>query len=145
MSRIGLPDCFKLAINWKNSKASQFFNMTSSQFFFWRCFISLVKFSYLSKFHVNIITDSGIMTISFYKGLTRNPNIGNTPVWVLLKIWRLEWVKYTKLDTNNSNNILQNVRVAAFTVSGLLKKNQHWVKLPSPLTQIRIKMVIEFL
>ena len=32
------------------------------------------------KFHANIITGSGVMTVSFYKGLTRSPEIGNTPV-----------------------------------------------------------------
>ena len=53
---------------------------------FWRCFASLVKFSYWSKFHVNIIIGSEIMTISFYKGLTRNLEIGNTPFWVLPNI-----------------------------------------------------------
>ena len=37
--------------------------------------LSLVKFSYLPKFHVNIITGSGVMTIYFDKGLTRNPKI----------------------------------------------------------------------
>ena len=35
-------------------------------------------FSYRSKFHVNIITGSGVMIIFFYKGLTRNPEIRNT-------------------------------------------------------------------
>ena len=54
---------------------------------FWRCFVSLVRFSYWSKFHVNIITGSGVMTIFFYKGLTRNPEIWNTTVWVLPNIW----------------------------------------------------------
>ena len=38
---------------------------------FWRYFVSLVKFSYRSKFHFNIIIGSGITTIFFYKGLTR--------------------------------------------------------------------------
>ena len=56
---------------------------------FWQSFVSIVRSSYWSKFHVNIITASGIMAISFYKGLTRNPEIGNTPIWVLLNIWRL--------------------------------------------------------
>ena len=42
-------------------------------------FISLVKYSYWSKFHINVITGSGVTTISFYKGLIRNPEIGNTP------------------------------------------------------------------
>ena len=47
---------------------------------FWSGFVSLVKSSYWSKFHVNIITGSGIMTIFFCKGLTRNPEIGK--IWL---------------------------------------------------------------
>ena len=82
--------------------------MRWSSIFFWRCFVSLVKFSYCSKFHVNIMTDSGVMTISFYKGLTRNPEIGNTPVWVLPNIWRLGRVMDTKFGTNVSNKMLLN-------------------------------------
>ena len=57
----------------------QFSDMTSLSIFS-RCFVLLVKFSYWSKFHVVIITSPGVMSISFYKGLTRNPEIGNTPV-----------------------------------------------------------------
>ena len=45
--------------------------------------------SYRSMFHVNIFTGSGVMTILFYKRLTRIPEMGNTPVWVLPNIWRL--------------------------------------------------------
>ena len=33
--------------------------------FFWRCFVSLVMFSYRSNFHLNIITKSGVMKIVF--------------------------------------------------------------------------------
>ena len=76
--------------------------------FFWRYFVSLVKFSYWSKFHVNIMTSSGIMTIFFYKGLTRNPEIGNTFVWVLPNIWRLGRVMDTKFGTNVSIRMLLN-------------------------------------
>ena len=86
---------------------SQFSDRRHRQFF-WRCFVSLVKFSYWSKFHVNIITGSGVMTIFFYKGLTRNPEIGNTPVWVLPNIWRLGRVRNTKFGTNVSNKMLLN-------------------------------------
>ena len=43
-------------------------------------FVSLVKLSYWSKVHVNIITGSAVMTISFFKGLTKISEIGNTPV-----------------------------------------------------------------
>ena len=39
-------------------------------------FDALITFSCWSKIHVNIITGSGVVTISSYKGLTRNPEIG---------------------------------------------------------------------
>ena len=104
--------CLRTAPNWpkirKMTMTSQFSDMTSSSIFFWRCFVSLVRFSYWSKFHVNIITGSGIMTIFFYKGLTRNPEIGNTPVWVLPNIWRLGRVMDTNTGTNVSNRMLLN-------------------------------------
>ena len=86
----------------------QFSDMTSLSIFS-RCFVLLVKFSYWSKFHVVIITSPGVMSISFYKGLTRNPEIGNTPVWVLLNIWRLGRPRNTKFGTNVSNKMLLNV------------------------------------
>ena len=75
---------------------------------FWRGFISLVILSFLCKFRVNIITGSGAMTSYFYKELTRNPGIGNTAVWVLLNIWRLEQVKNTNFGMNVSNKMLLN-------------------------------------
>ena len=102
MSGIRPPDCSKLARNPKNDNDVTVFRHDVTSFF-WRCFVSLVKFSYLSKFHVNIITSSGIMTIFFYKGLTRNPEIENTSSWVLLNIWRLGQVMDTKFSTNVSN------------------------------------------
>ena len=43
-----------------------------------------------------------------YKGLTRNPEIGSTPVWVLPNIWRLEQVMHTKFGTSVSNRMLLN-------------------------------------
>ena len=46
------------------------------------------------------------MTIFFCEGLTRNPEIGNTPVWVLPNIWRLRGVMDTKFGTNVSNRML---------------------------------------
>ena len=100
------------APNWpkiqKMKMTSQFSDMTSSSDFFWRCFVSLVKFSYWFKLHVNIITGSGIMIILFYQGLTRNPGIGNAPVWVSSNIWRLGWVMDTKFGMNVSNRISLN-------------------------------------
>ena len=51
---------------------SQFTDMTSSSIFFEVVFVFLVKFSYWSKFHVNIMTGSGVMITFFYMGLTGN-------------------------------------------------------------------------
>ena len=45
------------------------------------------------------------MTILFYKGLNRNPEIGNTLVSVFPNIWRLGWVMDTKFGTNLSNEM----------------------------------------
>ena len=54
------------------------------------------------------MTGSGVMTIFLYKGLNRNSNIGNTPVWIFPNIWRLGCVRNTKLGTNASNKKLLN-------------------------------------
>ena len=80
--------------------------MTSSSMF-WKFFVSLVKFSYWSKFHVNIITSSGVMTIFFYKGLTKNPEaeIGNTPVSILPNIWTLGQVRNANFGTYVCNKM----------------------------------------
>ena len=48
------------------------------------------------------------MTIFVYKGFTRNPEIGNTPVWVLPNIWRLGLVGDTKLGMSVSIEKLLN-------------------------------------
>ena len=109
VSGIWLPDCSELALYWKNSNDVTIFQQTSSSIFFDVVFFlssSLVTSCYWPKFHVNIITGSRVMAISFYKRLTRNPEIGNTPVWVLPNIWRLGWVRNTKFDTNVSNKVL---------------------------------------
>ena len=78
----------------------------NSHQFFWPYSISLVKFSYWPKFHVNIMT--GVTKIFAYKRLTRNLEIVNTPVWVLSSILRLGQVKNTKFGRNVSNKILLN-------------------------------------
>ena len=70
--------------------------------------IALCQVQLLNKFHVNIITGSGVMTVSFYKGLTRNLEIGDATVWVLPNIWRLRRVRDTKCSTKFSNKMLLN-------------------------------------
>ena len=104
MSGIRLLDCSKLVINQKNND-----DITICQhdiivkFFDGFCFFA--KFSYWTMFHVNIITGSGVF---FYKRLTRNLEIGNSPVWVLSNTWRLGRVGYTKFGTYVSNKMLLN-------------------------------------
>ena len=84
---------------------SQFVEITSSSVF-WRCFVSFIKFSYWSKFHVNFITGSGVIPIYFYKGLTRTPEMEYLN---LCNIWRLGRVRVTKFGTNVSDKKLLNV------------------------------------
>ena len=68
---------------------SQFFDMTSSLIPFEGLFLLLSSLVTGFKFHVNVITGSGDMTIFFFKGLTRNLEIGNILAWVLPNICRL--------------------------------------------------------
>ena len=109
MSGIRPPDRSKLVKNPKSDNDVTISGHDVIAKIFWRGLVSLVKLSYWSKFHVNVITDSGIMTIFFYKGLTRNPEIRNTPIWVLPNFWRLGQVMDTKFGTNVSNRMLLNV------------------------------------
>ena len=79
-----------------------------SVFFLTVLFASLVRFSYWSKFHVHIITGSGVMTSFFYNRLTINSKIGNTPVQVFRNIWRLGQVRDIKFDANVFNEMFLN-------------------------------------
>ena len=88
----------RIAISWKGDK-------TSSSIFLKLLSISLVKFSYWSKFLVNIIT--GVMAIFIYKEL-KSQIIGNIPIWVLPNNWRLKQVRNTKFGTNVSKKMLLN-------------------------------------
>ena len=72
-------------------------------------FFDITMFSQWSKFHVNIKTGSGVMTIFVYKGLIRNLKIINTLVWVLPKIWRLGQFRDTKFGVPVSSKKLLNV------------------------------------
>ena len=148
MAGIQPPDYSKLAKNPKNDN-----DVTISWYdvifkFFWRGFVSLIKCSYCSVFHVNIITGSGIMTIFFYKGLTRNPEIGYTPVWVLPNIWRLGQVMDTKCGTNVSNRILLNaVKFQGYSLYHfwvIMGKPTEGVKLHPPPTQMRVNRYATF-
>ena len=78
---------------------SQFVDMTLLDFFGAAMFFLSLTFSYWSKFHVNIMTGSGVMTVFVYKGLATNLEIRYTPVSVLPNIWRLGQVRDTKFGT----------------------------------------------
>ena len=123
---------------------SQFTDITSSSNF-WRCFVPLVKFSYWSKFHGNIITGSRAMTIYFYKELNQKSGNRKTLVWILRNIIRLGWVSNIKFGTDVSNEMLLNVAKSQgyslhcfWVIKG---KPTGGVKLPTshPTTQIRVK------
>ena len=138
MSRIRLLDYSKLAINLKNDNDfTMFWHDSILNFFFWCCFVSLFKYSHWSKFHVNIIniiTGSGVMTIFFYKGLTRNPEIENTPVWVLPNMWRMGWIRDTKFGMSLMKCYwkLQNARVTASTIFESRQTQQDGKTSPPP-------------
>ena len=94
--------------------------------FFWGCFVSLVKFNYWSKFHVNIITGSGVITIFFYKGLAKNAEIGNTPIWFLPNICWLDWVRDTEFGTKLPLTMIETIYKYLRKVSKKLWKKRFW-------------------
>ena len=141
MSGIRPSDCSKLTKNPENDNDVTIFWHDVIVNFFWRRFFSLVKFSYWSKIHVNIITASGIMAIFFCKGLTRNPDIGSTPIWVLPNIWRLGRVMDNKSDKNVSNRMLLNpakFQGYNFYCFWIIKGKPTWGVEPPLLIQIRV-------
>ena len=101
-------NCSKLAINRKNNNDVTICWQTSSSNFF-----DVVLFLLST-----LVTGPKLMSVSsllpellqflFYKGLTRNPEIGNTLVWVLPNIWRLEQVRVTKFEMNITTEMLLN-------------------------------------
>ena len=126
MSGIRPPDCSKLAKNQKNDNDVTTFRHDVIVNFFWRCFVSLVKFSYWSKFHVNIITGCGIVTIF----LRDWPEIQKSEIppsefcptsgdWS--KLWISNLVRMSLIECYW---MLQNARIIAFTVFELLRENQ---------------------
>ena len=141
-----LPDCSKLSINRKNDNDVINFRHDFILKYFWRDFVSVINFSYWAKFHVSIITGSGVITFFCYKGW---PEIGNTPVWVLPNIWRMRRVRDTIFGTSVCNKMLMNAakcQVYSFYRFWVIKRK------PTrggegggnslPPTQIRVKKTI---
>ena len=144
MSGIRLTDCSKLAINLKSDNGITICWYDVIVHFFWRCLVSLVRFSYWSMFHVNIFTALWVMTVFFYKGLTRNLLMGNTPVWGLSNIWRLGQVKHTKFSANVSDKMLLNAakfQDYSFYCFWVIKGKPIGGKITPHSTQIRVNFV----
>ena len=126
MSEFRLPGCSKLAKTSKTGNDVTIFRNDVNVKFFWRGFVFLIKFSYLSKFHVNIITGSGIMTVFFYKRLTRNPEIGIPPSEFCPTSvdWGELWIpNLARSSLIECYWMVKNSRVTAFTVFELLRDN----------------------
>ena len=109
---------------WKIAMKSRFSDMTN---FFWRWFVYLVKFSYWSKFHVNIITGSRIMTIFFYKGWPeiRKSEIPPSEFCPISGDRGELWIQnLARMSLIEFYWMLQISSVTAFTVFALLRENQ---------------------
>ena len=89
----------------------------------------------------SLVTGPNFMSISsvlldFFKGLTRNLEIRNIPVWVLPNTWRLGRVWDTKFGANVSNEMLLNAAKCqgySFYRFWVIKGKPTWP------TQIRVK------
>ena len=141
-----LPDCSKLSINRKNDNDVINFRHDFILKYFWRDFVSVINFSYWAKFHVSIITGSGVITFFCYKGW---PEIQKSEIhpsefcpisgeWDELGIPYLAGVSVVKCYW-----MLQNAKSTAFTVSELLRENQQGAGrgavIPFPLPKLGLR------
>ena len=128
-----------IQIGYKSEKTQWSHNLLrwpSSPFFF-DVAVFLLSILVTSPSLISIsLTGSRVMTIFVYKGLTRNPEIGNTRIWVFPYIWRLERVKNTKFGTNVPNKMILNTakyQVNSFYRFGVINGNQErggWLNYP---------------
>ena len=117
---IWLPDCSTLVINLKKENEVTILWHEVIVKLFWAGFVAPVNFSYYSKFHRSISTGSGVVTILSYQEMTRNPETGNTHVWVLhAGIPNLAGIFLIKCYW-----MLQNAKFRAFFMSELLREDQ---------------------
>ena len=102
LSKIWLPDCSKLVINWKD--VADIMSLS----FFWRFLFYLSSLVTVPSFMSISLLVLELWLFLFIKGLTRNPGIGNMLVWVFSNIWRLERVRDIKFDRKASKEKLFN-------------------------------------
>ena len=126
---IRLPDCSKLAIYWKNDNDVIIFQHDVIVKIFWCCFVSLMRFSYWSRFHVNIIASSFIRDWPEI----RKSQIPPSEFCTISGDWgKLRIPNLPRMSPIKCYWMLQNARITAFTVSELLRKNQQGIKLSPP-------------
>ena len=126
-SEILLPDCSKLAVNWKNDNDATICRYDVIVFFKKNCHISLDKFSYWFKFHVNIITGFGVKKIFVYKrSEIRKSEILPSEFFQYLET-RRSWGNqiWQPKSLMKSYLILLRATITALTFSELLTGNQH--------------------
>ena len=86
----------------------------------------------------NTITGSRVRKIFLYKGLTKNPELRNTPVWVLSHIWRLVQVRDTKFSTKLNAAKYQGYSFYRFWVINIKPTKRMKLPLaPSPSPRLR--------
>ena len=130
MSGIRPPDCSKLAKNPKNDNDVTILRQDVIVKCFWGCFVSLVKSSYWSKFHVSIITGSGIMKFLKFFFIRDWPEIRKSKILTsefcpISGDWDQLWIpNLARMSLIECYWMLQNSRVTVFSVFELLRENQ---------------------
>ena len=114
---------------------------------FWRCFVSLAKFSYWPKFRVNVITSSGVMRVLVFKGSLRSSEMWN-------KCKNVKWEilhKSLKWEDPDSQMLVSGLQVLPFL--SCYGKTKGWgrrggeeigVKILAPHTQITVMVMMIF-
>ena len=127
MPGIRLPNSSELAINRKNDNDVTICQYDLTIELFWRCFILLVEFIYWSKWHVNVITGSGDMTIFFKRDWPeiRKSEIPRSEFCPISGDWgELGISNLTRMSLIKCYWMLQNAMVTAFTIFELLRQNK---------------------
>ena len=125
-SRIRLPDCSKLTTNLKNTNDAIIYRHNLIINFF---DVVLFVLSGLVSGPSFMLTSSLVLEfwqVLAIKGLTKNPEIENIPVWDLSNIWRQGQFRDTKSSMSASNKMLvivQNARFTGLFLSYLEKQN----------------------
>ena len=98
---------------------------------FWSVYVFLVKFSYWSKIHVNIVAGSGVARETRKSEIPPSEFFLISGDWGKLGIRNQGWMSLMK-----SYWMLQNARFTVFTVSELIRENQQEIKIPCTLIRV---------